>query len=91
MTRYINADELDSVVLRMNEEGAQITRGEYKLIDCVIFNFPTVKVKPVIHGKWVHYKDEHACSKCGEAVTGDWDEDYDYCPHCGARMDLDDA
>ena len=40
-------------------------------------------------GKWIHYKDEHTCSKCGETVTGDWNEEnyYDYCPHCGARMD----
>ena len=49
MTRLIDADSLDSVVLRLNtEENAQITRGEYKLIDSVIFEFPTVDAVPVI-------------------------------------------
>lgn len=54
--------------------------------ELLIDEAPTIDAAPVIHGKWVHYKDEHTCSKCGETVTGDWDEDYDYCPHCGARM-----
>lgn len=40
-------------------------------------------------GKWINYKDEHRCSCCGEAITGDWfyeDDAYSYCPNCGARM-----
>ena len=57
MTRPIDADALDSVVLRMNTEGAQITRGEYKLIDSVIFEFPTIDAVPVIRCcDCVHFK-----------------------------------
>ena len=43
-------------------------------------------------GKWIHHKDEHRCSCCGEAVTGDWfyeDDAYSYCPNCGARMEVE--
>ena len=40
--RLIDADTLDDVVMRMNENGAQITRNEYKLIDNVIFEMLTI-------------------------------------------------
>lgn len=54
-----------------------------------IMNMPRVDAEPVRHGKWIHYKDEHTCTNCGQTVTGDWNAEnyYDYCPHCGARMD----
>ena len=45
--RLVNADALDSVVSRLNTEGAKITRSEYKMIDNVIFEFPTVEAIPV--------------------------------------------
>lgn len=56
MPRLIDADALDSVVLRMNtKENAQITRGEYKLIDSVIFEFPTIDALQVIRCKDCKY------------------------------------
>lgn len=80
MTRLIDADALKEYVGRV-----QLNSREkiFNLIDAQ----PTIDAVPVKHGKWTHYKDEHTCSKCGETVTGGWDEDYDYCPNCGARMD----
>ncbi len=93
MTRYIDADALDSVVLRMNEEGAQITRLDYKIIDCVIFEFPTVDVVPVRHGKWKRipssYRALFECSECGEKTTTTvmGKPRYEYCPMCGAKME----
>lgn len=53
---------------------------------------------PVVHGRWIaqQYIDEPViCSKCkccpGELQVTDGfvDEEYPYCPHCGARMDGD--
>ena len=94
MTRLIDADALDSVVLRMNtKENAQITRGEYKLIDSVIFEFPTVDAVPVRHGKWAFNPGDAfeamfakpKCSECGFESADGWN----YCPNCGARMDKD--
>lgn len=58
---------------------------------------PVVDAVPVKHGKWlagdrmpdyprVPYKIyETYCSEC----RSEGDSDYEYCPHCGARMDED--
>lgn len=84
MSRLINADILDSVVLRLNAKGAQITRSEYKLIDRVIFEFPTVDAEPVRHGKWTVTPLYTKCSECGESFML---IPQNYCPNCGAKMD----
>ena len=98
MTRYIDADPLKIALYYDVSKG---TYGEFmdgsevsytdKEILKLIDEQPTIDAVPVKHGKWTHYKDEHTCSKCGETVTGGWDEDYDYCPNCGARMDKDEC
>ncbi len=42
--RLIDADALDDVMMRLNfKENRGITRGEYKLIDSVLFEFPTIE------------------------------------------------
>ena len=41
---------------------------------------------PVVHARWIHGHDLFYCSLCGcEIGTRD---DYNYCPNCGAKMDL---
>ncbi len=57
-------------------------------------NFPTVSTSnmgPVHHGRWLkpldrRMKSHSRCSKCCGLTL----EVYDYCPHCGAKMDLND-
>lgn len=58
----------------------------------LIFNAPTLDVKPVIRGKWLSVSNAtsiYSCSKCGRIVEKDPVEDlqidYPYC-HCGADM-----
>ena len=47
--RLIDADALDDVVQDLNEnKDYGITRGEYKLIDAVLFEFPTIEER-----KWI--------------------------------------
>lgn len=61
-------------------------------------------VQPVVHGQWVGYPDclkypnaysnDHiVCSACEEcfSVLDNCVERFDYCPHCGAKMDLEDG
>lgn len=54
---------------------------------------PAVEVETVKYGWWKDYKDQHTCSVCDEMVFKDpysWNKlkmRYDYCPHCGAKMD----
>lgn len=55
---------------------------------------PAADVAPVVHGEWVDTPDGTAtiCSYC----KADWnvfDNDtyrFNYCPNCGAKMDLED-
>lgn len=85
--RLIDADAIDDVVMRLNAEGdSGITRSEYKLIDSVLFEFPTVDAEPVRHGKWEVVDAEeprrYGCSECKRLV---WHLG-NYCPNCGCRI-----
>lgn len=54
----------------------------------------TLDVVPVRHGKWISvpHKKSRICSECESDEPYKFaDEDanvFDYCPHCGAKMDL---
>lgn len=66
-----------------------------------IKEFPSADVQSVKHGQWVceFYNDvfdvyQADCSVCKKESTDKYDkvsESYEYCPHCGARMDLKDG
>ena len=42
--RLVDADKLDDLIVDLNEKGWEITRGEYKRIDRVVFEMSTVDV-----------------------------------------------
>lgn len=54
---------------------------------------PTVDAVPVVHGRWIDNVDEkgmlrnawRSCSACGGL---NWSKKPNYCPQCGAKMDL---
>lgn len=66
-----------------------------------IDNAPTVDAVEVVHGRWIKTEVGNNCSACGLNVMS-WSGNYDgyerekgiclmrYCPHCGAKMDLED-
>ena len=86
--RLIDADALDDVTMRLNfKENWGITRIEYKLIDSVLFEFPTVKPQTA---HWIIDGHHIQCSKCGETMCNT-DREGDpiprnFCPNCGTRM-----
>lgn len=55
-----------------------------------------IEYAPVVHGRWKN----GVCPVCGfdiRCLTGEndleqwvWDEGFNYCPQCGAKMDLED-
>ena len=55
--RLIDADALDDLICQLNEEGHEITRNEYKMIDNILFEFPTVDVLEQIRAEieQLHY------------------------------------
>ena len=94
--RLIDADELqdrvtmfalsiNDYVIDSNGVGAWACANVGSMID----NAPTVEPK---HGHWVElYEENYKCSNCGAWWTmiegTPKDNDMDYCPTCGAKMD----
>ena len=78
--RLIDADVLDDVVQRINENGGLITRTEYKTIDRILFEFPTIDAVPVVR-----------CKDCAWCKVCDYDEEkYFICDYdCGLYGDVD--
>lgn len=51
----------------------------------IMSDIPAADVAPVVHGRWKPYrKNLGKCSECGEVVQ----IRSNYCPNCGAKMDL---
>lgn len=50
---------------------------------------PTIDAEPVKHGRWEQmkvFKSEYVCSECGDL----WPEEKsNYCPNCGAKMEVE--
>lgn len=101
MSRLIDADQLEDVVTKANEQGFDITRYEFKRIELVLFEFPTVEAEPVRHGHWVESSEDGTlfCSECGRPTYDTHDEFKEfmgtkiialvypyYCGYCGAKM-----
>ena len=67
----------------------------------VALNLPAADVEEVKHGKWIQeqikienmsiVRYRNTCSECGGKADFLLRElHYSYCPHCGAKMDLED-
>ena len=51
---------------------------------------PTVDAVEVVHAQWkVECKDRLKCSNCGLGRNAETQLEWDYCPRCGAKMDLE--
>lgn len=75
-------------------------KGAKEILDSVdtdLCYVPVADVQPVKRGRWIceFYNDlfdvyQADCSVCKKESTDKYDkvsESYEYCPHCGARMD----
>ena len=76
--------------------GIENREGYKTCHNCGMLNVPSADVQPVKHGRWI-YKgtvnswDEMACSCCDAAFsTQDREQifDWEFCPHCGTKMDM---
>lgn len=65
---------------------AQYGRGLSEAID-FLQGIPAADVVPVVHGEWTTgYFQDIVCTRCLHPSTTN--KQTDYCPHCGAKMDL---
>ena len=53
---------------------------------------PAAEVAPVVHGRWIEDHDYLKCPECGVMVKWDFTffdiGNWNYCPNCGAKMDM---
>lgn len=68
--------------------------GDRLLVYLEISDFETADVAPVKHGKWLYKKEwgrliTNECSVCKQILTTQNGELMNYCPHCGAKMNLE--
>lgn len=64
----------------------------FLMVTEMIQDAPAVDVVPVVHGKWEYIgtdKNGHVyrCANCAGRIGLDYETEY--CPNCGAKMDLE--
>lgn len=70
-------------------DGESIDINELKSL---IKRIPIIEPEPVKHGHWMDSSESTLhCSYCHRYVRRIIPRGYDYCPHCGAKMDDQEA
>lgn len=95
MDEYIKRDEVLSkfnIDDMMNVNGTLISLQDARE---TISNFPAADVAPLRHGKWILEREPNGKPYCFHCSVCDDDFHYigitvayDYCPNCGAKMDI---
>lgn len=91
MARYIDADKLSSKVLDVWKKFESKGKNCYVFADIfvpLIVSTQTEDVAPIVRGEW-KWKESHGISYCYCSVCGNgqWEMEFDYCPHCGTKME----
>ena len=71
----------------LNDCLGQVSYSREDAADC-IFWLDTADVAPVRHGKWLYRKN--GVAYCSECEVDTVEDETNYCPNCGCRMDLED-
>lgn len=83
--RLIDADMLKAEFTGNFQEEYGIAQ-----IKAMIDVMPTIEIEPVKHWKWKHFGSglnmPLYCSRC-EKTFPEYFKKFEFCPHCGARMD----
>ena len=79
----------------LNDCLGQVSYSREDAADCIRY-MDTADVAPVRHGRWEKQSGLYSCSECGMTCPYDVQADVieywacNYCPNCGAKMDLED-
>ena len=98
MAEYIDREGILGIEKLLSTDVIKNNKIANNLLEQVLFdiqNFPSSDVAPVTHGKWEYFGDSATirshfrCSKCKHLRFEHYTSQFDYCPCCGAKMDLD--
>jgi len=62
-----------------------------KEMQILLDKMPIIDVEPVRHGRWINprlNKYGHPCHQCNQCLFVASQKDKNFCPDCGAKMDL---
>ena len=88
--------DLEEAVATLKRNSLKCFNSYYKgYVNAIedLADIPAADVAPVRHGYWIEQCEEslYSCSACGSewvTIEGTPEEnDMDFCPHCGAKMD----
>ena len=87
MAKYIKLEYAVDAVLDVyyNTPDIDLSGGKF---EAAILKIPVADVAPVRHGKWLHRKN--GVAYCSECEVDTVEDETNYCPNCGAKMDLED-
>ena len=91
MAEYIEREAAIAAAFSTTSLGNTAFRDVYDTVNRLRL-VPAADVHPVRHGRWVNSKVSFGemCSECKFIVW--WDDDgphkFNFCPNCGAKMDL---
>lgn len=98
MAEYIDREALTKRLARNLKACNPGTFSEGCYADAIetVKHFPAADVEPVRHGRWNRCFEDwrqqiegDKCSLCGFEYYGTGISRFYYCPHCGAKMDLE--
>ena len=87
MDEYIKKSYAVDVVLDVYYDTPDIDLSGEKF-EAAILKIPVADVAPVRHGRWLHRKN--GVAYCSECEVDTVEDETNYCPNCGAKMDLED-
>lgn len=97
MMAYIDRSELNVKI----EEELYLTKTAKSAFKRIVYNTPSADVSPVQHGRWEHDHYENCCDnfeivKCSccahqAYAIAFYVKSGNYCPNCGAKMDLEES
>lgn len=89
MPIYYEAKALERAV----DSAPRITPSTKSVLKKIIRSAPVADVEPVAHGRWIAdgdgYHWTYNCSICAWKDGYPFNERHNFCPNCGARMDLE--
>ena len=71
----------------LNDAPEQVSYSREDAADCIRY-MDAADVAPLRHGRWLHRKN--GVAYCSECEIDTVEDETEYCPNCGAKMELED-
>lgn len=87
MAEYIERGRLKEAISADCQHLFSFDTSFYDMVMIDIDEVPAEDVAPVVHGRWEVDEFGRCCSACKEYIPDDFAPS-EYCPNCGAKMDV---